>query len=506
MVETIEVLLVLVVVLIQIFVFARTNLRIRLFRNIFPAASSFHIVPIPVPATDLEQLSPEEILANAARYLEEEQQAPEDRVQVNIIHCDVLPNDVLSRMLYAINKYLIRNRGAATDFNLVKDIVERNTEMVEEDINLTVAVPLYLGLVATMLGIVLGLFNMPDLNLPAGAGGKDLLLNDGISLLIGGVKIAMLASVAGLALTIVNSAWAFKRARIRNETKKNEFYTFVQVNLLPVINQGLASTLESLQRNLLKFNNEFSGNLHQLNGIFDANTTAIRAQKELLETIERTKMAEIAKYNIKVLQQLDTSVVQLEKFNNFLINMAAFATNSGQLVDRTHELLDRTDNLQVIAGKLDNRLDQSQQLLDFLAAHLKQLEQYRQYTADAVADAGHAIAGVLKELKEHIINVSAAMKNATVDEIEALKGALAQSKTNLSNLEHLKVLSKDVAVLTSNTATQHQSLQSLVSDLNKNMKASIVLLDKIQRNSLHYRIGMMARAVKNFFTPKEKSA
>ena len=84
------------------------------------------------------------------------------------------------------------------------------------------------------------------------------------------------------------------------EARKNEFYTFVQVELLPIINQGMAATFESLQRNLLKFNDTFSTNLTKMSGIFDTNTRTIMAQKELLDAIDEMKVSEMSQYNVKV--------------------------------------------------------------------------------------------------------------------------------------------------------------------------------------------------------------
>src|SRR5690606_32438712 len=156
-------------------------------------------------------------------------------------------------------------------------IVERNVTSVEEDINASIGIPLYLGLMGTILGIVIGLFNMPDLSDLA-----ELSLNVGISTLIDGVKYAMIASFFGLTFTVVNSGWKFKSAKRFNDVCKNDFYTFIQVELLPSINQGLAASLGILQMNLLKFNDEFSGNIKSLTAIFDSSRSAIREQKELL--------------------------------------------------------------------------------------------------------------------------------------------------------------------------------------------------------------------------------
>ncbi len=60
-----------------------------------------------------------------------------------------------------MNIYLIRNRGSISDFNLINDIVELHTDSLVKDINIALPLPLYLGLMGTMLGIIIGLFGMP---------------------------------------------------------------------------------------------------------------------------------------------------------------------------------------------------------------------------------------------------------------------------------------------------------------------------------------------------------
>jgi hypothetical protein len=528
-VETIEAILVCVIVSIQLYVFTRTFIQIGVFRKIIPKVTSLKISKVLVPIADLERLSPKEILANIAQYKSAFVNVPTngvpvgdwsdsetptlfedtysnnvvEKTEVNIIESEVKTNHVLDNILFSVNNYLIRNRGAASDFNLIKDIVERNTNAVEEDINLSIGIPLYLGLMGTMIGIVIGLFNMPDLGAVLDTKAKDVMLNDGIGLLIGGVKIAMIASFSGLMLTIINSGWVFKGSRSLSESRKNDFYTFVQIELLPIINQGLASTLESLQRNLLKFNNEFTVNLRQLTGIFDSNTRAIKAQKELLDTIDKTKVAEMTRYNVKVLQQLDISVAQFEKFNGYMTNVTLFVENSQHIVNRTNELLARTDNFKVIADNLDNKLNQSQQLLEFLSAHFKKLEEHKEFTSNAVADVGSAISETFKELKEHIQNSSEAMKNFTVDELELLKAALSESKTNLSNLEHLSTLKTDVSQFKNSSASQGERLRQAIEDLNKNMAKSIAILEGIEHSSLTYKAKGISTSIKNLFKSKK---
>ncbi len=535
-VETIEAALVCVIVLIQLYVFTRTFIQIGIFRSVIPEVTSLKISRVLVPVADLERLPPKEILVNIAKYKEASVNVPTnsvpagdwrdsetltlvensysnnnvERTEINIIESEVKTNHVLDNILFSVNNYLIRNRGAASDFNLVKDIVERNTNAIEEDINLSIGVPLYLGLMGTMIGIVIGLFNMPDLGAVFDTKEKDIMLNNGIALLIGGVKIAMIASFSGLMLTIVNSGWVFKGSRSLSEARKNDFYTFIQIELLPIINQGLASTLESLQRNLIRFKDDFTVQLSGLSktvgrmeGVFDKSNEALEKQKYILDSIDRSKVSEMTRYNVKVLQQLDISVSQFEKFNGYLTNVTLFVENSQHIVNRTNELLARTDNFKVIANNLESKLDQSQQLLEFLSSHFQKLEEHKEFTSNAVADVGSAISESFKELKEHIQKSSEAMKNFTVDELVLLKAALSESKTNLSNLEHLSSLKTDVSQFKNSSASQGERLRQAVEDLNKNMAKSIAILEGIEHSSLTYKAKGITSSIKNLFKSKK---
>lgn len=518
-VENIEVLLVCVIVLIQLWVFIKTYIQIGIYRRILPNIDSLKVIKISIPIADLENLSPKEILGNLKNYkgnilsnfanifeIDNRLGTLENEVlfaDVSILQCEENTNFIFDSILFSLNNYLIRNRGAASDFNLIKDIVERNSSNVEEDINLSIAIPLYLGLMGTMIGIVIGLFNMP--NLAADLNDKDTILNQGINLLIGGVKIAMIASFTGLLLTILNTGWVFKGSRSIIETKKNDFYTFIQIELLPIINQGVASTLESLQRNLLKFNNELTLNLKQLNGVFNSNVQAINAQKELLLAIDKTKVGEMTKYNIAVLKQLDLSVDKFQHFNGYLTNVNQFVENSQNIVTKTNELLGRTESFQLIADNLDNKLTQSQKLLEFLSTHFTKLEEHKEFTQSAVAEVGYEISSSFNELREHIQKSSDSIKQFTIGELDALKNALSESKTNLSNLEHLETLNKDVSQFKNNSTVQANSFKEQLIELNMNMTKSLAIFEKIENNSFLSQAKGFSTSIKGLFKSKSKA-
>jgi hypothetical protein len=525
-IEYIEFLIVCAILVLQVLVFVKTYRQIKIYETIIPDLEYLKIINLNIPVDDLKIFAPGYIIDNVSTYLvgrkiqdtvtEESDELSEaneveneyvevETTELNIISTtndsEVNDNAASSKMFYSINNYLIRNRGASTDFNLIKDIVDRNSNTIEEDINLSVGVPLYLGLMGTMLGIVIGLFNMPDLSDVIDTKEKDLLLNNGITILINGVKIAMIASFTGLLLTVLNSGWFFKKSRNLLEHKKNDLYTYIQTELLPIVNQGLASTLDSLQRNLLRFNQEFTTNLKSLNNIFDSNRNAIREQKELLDALNKAKVSEMTKYNVAVLQQLDLSVTKFEKFNAYLTNVNQLADNSQLIVGKTNELLSRTDNFKSIADKLELKIEESQNLLEFLSAHFKKLDEHRMHTSNAVADVGFAIKGTFDELKNQIQTTVDSMKKFTVEELDILKTALSSSKTNLSNLEYLSTLKSDVSQFKSESNTQSLRLKNSLDQLNKNMEKSIELLGMIEQQSIKYK----AKGVTNFFRNMFKS-
>ena len=57
----------------------------------------------------------------------------ENKIKVHLISLDSSEsNPLIIKVVDTINSYLLRNKGAVSDFNLIKDIVERNCDAVDE--------------------------------------------------------------------------------------------------------------------------------------------------------------------------------------------------------------------------------------------------------------------------------------------------------------------------------------------------------------------------------------
>lgn len=516
-IEVIEIVLIAIIIFIQIKVFSGTYKKIRLFKGIIPEITKLCIQKISVPLPDLENLRPAEIIDNIEKYKdhykysynpkvnsevligassEEDFEGAESQqtsvinklhstdhqpIELGIIEQESSSNSVFDKIIQSINIYLIRNKGAVSDFNLLKDIIERNTDAQEEDINLTISIPLYLGLMGTMLGIVIGLFYMFFLS-----GKSNDNLGGGISVLLGGVSIAMIASFCGLLFTVINSGLYFKGSKSLIETRKNDLYTFIQIELLPVISQNITSTFVSLQRNLFRFNKEFSFNLSKLSGLFTSNYDALKTQERVLTSLEKIDISQVAKYNITVLKQLQTSTQEFEKFNIYLNNINSFVENSNILSNKLSSILARTDNFNDIAKNIENKLEQSETLLEFLQTHFKDLEDRKQVIQNAVINVDDAINDSINQLKEHTQNSISRVKEFTIDEADALKSALKESRTNLGNLTFLESINDEIKALLASSIKKDEITQSIYKDLVSKIEDTNRLLTQLGQNNMYH--------------------
>ncbi|TSJ36553.1 hypothetical protein FO440_22250 [Mucilaginibacter corticis] len=386
-------------------------------------------------------------------------------VSVNLIGCKNASKS-LQNILAAINRYLIHNNMAAADFHLIKDITERNMDAAEEDINQTISIPLYLGLMSTMIGIIIGLTKMPNLDVAVDPTGKDILLNQGITMLIGGVRIAMIASFVGLGLTILSSGWVFKGSRNKVENRKNAFYSFIQTALLPVMNQSIGASLNSLQHNLLRFNDEFAENLQSLSGIFRQNYDALVMQENILREINELDMVKLSRFNLDMFREVERSVKEFEKFNLGMSNLNEFVDSSKMLSERVTDLMKRSENFERIAEALQDRLYTSEKLLKFLGDHFETLSEHKDLVVTAVGDTSVFVSNLFRELQAHFRQSGQELKLHTTEELLALKAALADSRTSLSNLEFLKQLDQLEQLASLKRLDELGSLQSL-SDLDE---------------------------------------
>lgn len=411
----------------------------------------------------------------------------EKHIEVTLIKSDDGHNPVIEKILHSVNTYLLKNKGAVSDFNLIKDVVDRNTDALDEEINNLLPIPLYLGLVGTMIGIVIGLFLMPSIS--------DENFDQAIDTLIGGVKIAMIASFVGLLLTVILSGWRYKGAKTQAESLKNDFFTWIQTNLLPVLSQNVSSSIYSLQANLVNFNDTFTVNIQSFNHVMDKILNSFDSQVSLMNDLKEVDVTQLAKLNINVLKELRTSTKEFGKFNLYLSQLNLFVDNAQKLNYNLSSQLDRTHSLEKIAESIGSNIEVNKNMVNVLQAELNEISTRKQFVQDAVIDVDHSIEKMLSELKTHIAAQVDAIKEITIKEEDLLEKLLKEDRGNLNELKKLGDLKSTMTLIQQEGKSQNDKLDKLIDVLSKTVAhidkpSASVKPDRYSRYSFYGLIGL----------------
>lgn len=392
--------------------------------------------------------------------------ATNDNIKVHLISIDRNnDNPLITKVVDTINSYLLRNKGAISDYNLIKDIVERNCDALDEEVNQQLPVPLYLGLMGTVLGIILGLMVIdfdPDNFMTSVSG------------LVGSVKWAMGCSFCGLLLTTLMSAWKYRGAKAKLEEQKNELYTFIQIELLPQLSQDANSTILTMQAHLEKFNEGFSENVNSFDGIMTRILQAFDSQVKLTEQLQHMDIARVANMNSQVLVELRTSMTEFEKFNQYLNMMNTFVLKTAEVTDAVNDQLRRTNDIKGIVTSMEENIENNRLVMEKLQNFLQKVEAHNS-VMQAAADIDDALTDAIDELKRHVQEQIDSIKLHTTEASQDLDQLLKSERGNLDKLNKLDDLGK---------------LNTLVQSINT-MKSSF----EIQNGELSKQIGQLSDSI-----------
>lgn len=391
-----------------------------------------------------------------------------DPLESKVLDITILKNNsknkVLGTILYQINSYLIKNNGATIDFHLIKDTVDRNIEIIEEDINNRIPAPLYIGLAATMLGIIFGLFLV---NFDA----SDTALN-AIQPLIDGVKIAMTASVLGLIITTVFSVKIFKDANFKVEEEKNYFLSQIQSDLLPRMNKSKMPEVEILSKKLDHFSRNTSGSITKLDTIVQATSFTVQREQQLIKDIKRLDITKMTTANIEVFNQLEEMMGSFNNFANYYNQLNSSMKSTSELLSNLERFVASTNNINTVLEGIKETIAQSNSATEFFNSHIQSFSKYGEAVDEAVINANSKMIKAISELgrlteeqfnsfNEAVANFDAKLTSAFNHSIEKFTNAMNEQVIRselvfennrpkfekLNKLDHLEIIDKRLVSL-----------------------------------------------------------
>lgn len=377
---------------------------------------------------------------------------------------------LLKDIVKTINNYLKKNKGGAADFHLIKDIVERHTDSIDEEINHKLPVPIYLGLMGTVLGIIIGLFSLNFQFDPATNSLNGELFVNSVSGLINGVKLAMICSFVGLLLTTFLSSWRYMGAKSKLEAQKNAFYDFIQTRLLPQMTKDATSTILALQSNLEKFNTSFEENIKDFGGIMDEIHTAFDSQVALQKELKKMDLTQVANLNANVLVQLRNSMTEFEKFTQYLGQMNSFVHSTAKLTDSINDQLQRTEAVETITNAMQDNIQKNQLVMEKLRVFLERVNE-QEAVVTAAGEIDSTMAQAIEELKAHAQEQINSIRTYTTEATEDLHDLVTSERGHLrklDNLGKLDELDKLVSAITSmkeDNRTMNSALENKIETL-----------------------------------------
>lgn len=431
-------------------------------------------------------------------------------------------NYINQRIKNAINDYLKNNYGATVNYSIIKDIVDREIDSKDEEISNLIPIPLYLGLAATIVGIIFGLFSMPSLavNEAANLGGIDQLMN--------GVKIAMFASLSGLVWTITLSSYLYNNARQEILEDKNEQLNYLQEQLLPELFNEEDSEIRLLKNSVDNFSRQSKGIVEQMNEVADKLKSNISLQHETSKKLDNLNITQLSKVNVELFGKLESNMAAFEKFSEYIDQL-------GQISQNLRAFSDRAGSIEHIAQKVETNLEESKQLTRFLTEHFEEMEQMRDVTltsfdlsekrfneavdklSETTAEKINSVRNISDDIEKNFNDVYSQLFQKLEDiarlHIEEFSTVYEESLPKFQNLDHLEELEKiqkqltyafnGAQVKTSNGETSVNN----ITQANQHLSRIAELLEQLEENSRNVGqytsrpniVVRMWRKIKEFF-------
>jgi hypothetical protein len=400
--------------------------------------------------------------------------------QVDLLQAPPTTTPTFQRIVTDTNAYLLKNKGTA-NFDILTSITERAVAALDADLQSGISTPLYIGLMGTFAGAILGL-----LSLGLGGGQFD---EAAIQAFLRGVTIAMLGSLCGLGLTLRSNA-AYKDARRQAEQRRNDYYTFLQVQLLPILHSDMAGSLGNLKSVLDAFNQEFLSKIFEFGPIVQALNENISTQKDFLQELQKVGYTQMADASIRVFDKVAQSAHHFENFLSYQQELNEMLRN-GQAVGTTlTELLGRLRGLEAGLNQVPALVQQHegvvQEQLRFFQQHQQAMGQAANQTERFFDEQYHQLAATMRARMAVFQKEAAAAENIWQEHFRVLNqdNIYARIVQYMSPFSELPAQQKALNTLQERQAAQTaQALQALQSRLAADTALQQQLLTQVARTN-----------------------
>lgn len=388
------------------------------------------------------------------------------KLQIETSHA----SEAFENIVSTLNRYLDENSEQVSDYHLMKDVVDRNREISESEIETLIPFTQYIGLVGTMIGIFFGVIVLVygDGLESLMSGSSSALADSGVTELLGGVALAVISSAVGLGLTM-GASYLFKEAKSKVELRENNFLSWIQSELLPNLSTDFTATLVKMTNNLSDFNDTFSTNTQKLDKTLSKVNDSYIGQVKLLEELKRVDITSIAAANISVYEKLKNCTEE--------IGMLAVAMKDAR------SYIKAVRNLTSQLGKADERVKTWEKMGQFFEKEINEIEKRKAFISEAVGNVDEKLQSSFTQLGQLSKDKVDKMAEKIVDQNEKLDKAMLLQQEVLES--KLKEMSNAIEERNLRLAETFDHLDQIVKALPEQMKESsseLANLSKIKQS------------------------
>lgn len=263
-----------------------------------------------------------------------------NKAQIVSVNGHEVYNDILNK----INMYTSENSDSI-DFNEMKDIANRISDKELQAATSNTASPMYIGLMGTYVGVAFGLVQLV-ISMAKDSG--KMFDSNAVYIFIGGVIVAMMTSFCGLLLTTLNNRLA-NSVTENLEEQKDRFFIFLQSKILPVLPSTLAQTLkEELQKSI--------GALGNTIGTLDSTVRSLNTDLKSTFEVITSEFGEKLTLSLSTIQEVVSSlttsatsyVESMKKQDEILTKM-----NSSAFTSVLNKISKTVDSCAEISGTIE---------------------------------------------------------------------------------------------------------------------------------------------------------
>lgn len=406
-----------------------------------------------------------------------------------------------------INSYLAKNKNKTFDYHILKEIVDRNSKSLEEEVDTMLSTPLYLGLIATIFGIAFGVvfFAWKDLaNLISGAN----MNPEGIKILLTDVGIAMVASLCGVFFT-KQSTSHYNEARTLMVKNKNRFLTWIQSDLMSKLSDDITGALIKMTEDLNNFNSSFAQNTQELKETLSTVNQSYEGQVKLLEAIDKIKINKIAKANIEVYDRLQNCTEELENLFTILANSETYVSKVIELNNNIGSVEERTRLFEELGNYFKNEVEFVRDRQGMMRQQMSSLDSVLQ---DALANMGDSLTASLQNLtvvfqtqNQHIQQLIEEQQQSLAQNLQLQQNAINEKIGQISNpFEGVKeTFANGLDCIREAFAEQNTAIREMLEGQNKAFETAMNAQQEIVLKKLQETPGQL-QSIKDLATAVER--